>query len=77
LRSNFKVINNSFSFRCQSALKLAYSSYESTKVLTNTGKESSPIIIQHGLLGSRRNWNSLGKAIHAKTGRKASYYLKY
>lgn len=30
----------------------------------------SPIIITHGLLGSKANWHSLSKAINKSTGRK-------
>lgn len=46
---------------------LAYASYEST-----ADPESSrpPLVILHGLLGSKNNWNSMSKAIHRTTGRK-------
>lgn len=47
---------------------LAYASYEAT----SDSKDSSlpPLVILHGLLGSKNNWNSMSKAIHKKTGRK-------
>nr|CAG4645590.1 EOG090X07NZ [Lynceus sp. MCZ IZ 141354] len=50
------------------SLKMAYSSYESTnpEVISSL----PPLVIMHGLLGTRSNWNSLAKAIHAQTGRK-------
>ncbi|KAJ8680874.1 hypothetical protein QAD02_016661 [Eretmocerus hayati] len=53
----------------QKPVKLAYASYESTK---ETSEESSraPILIMHGLFGSKSNWNSLSKSIHQKTNRK-------
>lgn len=46
---------------------LAYSSYESTGSSTAS---RPPVIILHGLLGSKNNWNSMSKAIHKNTGRK-------
>nr|XP_022920463.1 protein ABHD11-like [Onthophagus taurus] len=42
---------------------LAYASYEST----NLGYGPPPLVIMHGLLGSKGNWNSLCKIIHKKT----------
>ncbi|XP_015596542.1 protein ABHD11 [Cephus cinctus] len=47
-------------------VKLAYVSYESTKEEKNHSKRP-PILIMHGLFGSKNNWNSLAKAIHQKT----------
>jgi abhydrolase domain-containing protein 11 len=44
---------------------MAYSSYESTKL-----PSTCPLVIMHGLLGSKSNWRSLSKSLHAKTGRK-------
>lgn len=49
------------------AVDLAYASYESTSELEPT---RPPLIILHGLLGSKNNWNSMSKAIHRTTGRK-------
>lgn len=44
---------------------MAFTSYEN---LYNSNIASSPpLVIMHGLFGSRNNWNSLCKAIHAKT----------
>ncbi|XP_012287144.1 protein ABHD11 [Orussus abietinus] len=50
-------------------VKLAYVSYES---MADTAEENStaPIMIMHGLFGSKNNWNSLAKVIHQKTNRK-------
>lgn len=42
---------------------LAYASYESTDISYGP----TPLIIMHGLLGSKNNWNSLSKAFHQKT----------
>ncbi|RVE50243.1 hypothetical protein evm_005078 [Chilo suppressalis] len=47
---------------------LAYASYESTA--DPEGPAHPPLVILHGLLGSKNNWNSISKAIHRKTGRK-------
>ncbi|XP_019888906.1 protein ABHD11 [Ooceraea biroi] len=49
-------------------VKLAYASYESVNNHVQNAKE--PIIIMHGLFGSKNNWNSLSKAIHQRTNRK-------
>ncbi|XP_030034985.1 uncharacterized protein LOC115450950 [Manduca sexta] len=46
---------------------LAYASYEST---ADESSSQSPLVILHGLLGSKNNWNSMSKAIHRTTGRK-------
>ncbi|XP_014481201.1 PREDICTED: alpha/beta hydrolase domain-containing protein 11-like isoform X2 [Dinoponera quadriceps] len=48
-------------------VKLAYASYESLK---KNEQNLPPIIIMHGLFGSKNNWNSLSKTIHEKTKRK-------
>ncbi|XP_033227265.1 protein ABHD11 [Belonocnema kinseyi] len=50
-------------------VKLAFVSYESMKDTTQNS-QMFPIIIMHGLLGSKNNWNSLSKRIHKETGRK-------
>ncbi|CAG9791364.1 unnamed protein product [Diatraea saccharalis] len=47
---------------------LAYASYESTADPEETNLP--PLVILHGLLGSKNNWNSMSKAIHRTTGRK-------
>jgi len=54
------------------AVKLAFTSYENTDpaISNKVSSDETPIIIQHGLLGSRKNWASLGKFIHSRTGRK-------
>ncbi|VVC92600.1 unnamed protein product [Leptidea sinapis] len=48
-------------------VEVAYSTYESTDVDTS---KQPPLVILHGLLGSKNNWNSMSKAIHKTTGRK-------
>lgn len=49
-------------------VKLSYASYESVK--ENDQNAEQPIIIMHGLFGSKSNWNTLSKSIHRKTKRK-------
>lgn len=44
------------------AVNMSYATYESTTTLT-----SSPLLIMHGLFGSKGNWNSLSKALQQKT----------
>ncbi|KAK2726185.1 sn-1-specific diacylglycerol lipase ABHD11-like [Artemia franciscana] len=55
--------------RCKGNVSLAYNSYESTLPLGHPEETNSPIIIMHGLLGSKTNWTSLAKVIHMKTKR--------
>ena len=33
-----------------------------------------PVIIMHGLLGSKANWNAMSKMLHNKTNRKVSHH---
>ncbi|XP_063628616.1 sn-1-specific diacylglycerol lipase ABHD11-like [Cydia splendana] len=49
------------------SVDLSYASYESTESENNP---LPPLVILHGLLGSKNNWNSTSKAIHRTTGRK-------
>lgn len=46
---------------------LAYVSYETAM---SGDDHLPPLVIFHGLLGSKSNWTSLSKVIHKKTGRK-------
>lgn len=43
-------------------INMAYASYEIT-----TPVSTSPLLIMHGLFGSKANWNSLSKALQQKT----------
>lgn len=61
-------VSNLFSPSRTVPVKLAYTSYESVK--NNEEDAREPVIIMHGLFGSKNNWNSLSKAIHEKTKRK-------
>lgn len=53
-------------------VKLAYSSYESTDVDSTNNNQKCPVVIMHGLLGSKNNWNSLSKSIHSRTKKKVN-----
>lgn len=44
-------------------IKMSYATYESTVAQNNT----SPLIVMHGLFGSKSNWKSLCKAIQKKS----------
>ncbi|XP_013787777.1 protein ABHD11-like [Limulus polyphemus] len=48
-------------------VKLSYASYESTKEVP---KHFQPVVILHGLLGSKMNWKTLAKVMSLKSGRK-------
>lgn len=54
-------------------VKLAYVSYESMDGNKNASKR--PIIIMHGLFGSKTNWNLLSKTIHRDTDRKVDTWI--
>ncbi|KOC64570.1 Abhydrolase domain-containing protein 11 [Habropoda laboriosa] len=62
--SSKQIRNNSDSV---TPVKLAYASYES---MNETNVSKHPIIIMHGLFGSKTNWNTLSKTIHQQTNRK-------
>ncbi|CAG2062340.1 unnamed protein product, partial [Timema podura] len=47
-------------------VKMAYTCYEAT----NDSGNDNPIIIMHGLLGSKGNWNTVSKNICAQTNRR-------
>jgi abhydrolase domain-containing protein 11 len=49
-------------------VKLAYASYESTS--SSNDADPAPLVVIHGLFGSKSNWNSLCKVYHHKTQRK-------
>merc|ERR1712029_760197 len=46
-------------------VKLAYDDYNS-----NTDPTLSPLIISHGMLGSRHNWSTIAKQLHKTSGRR-------
>lgn len=48
-----------------SSVELAYDDYNS-----KTTSSASPILLSHGMLGSRSNWTSIAKQIHKSTGRR-------
>lgn len=65
--SQISVSRFSNSSETSDTVDLAYASYEST---SDESSSRPPLIILHGLLGSKNNWNSMSKAIHRTTGRK-------
>ena len=48
-------------------MKLAYDVREG-----DVGQDSSPIVILHGLFGSKNNWSRLADKMNLETGRKVS-----
>ncbi|KAB0794734.1 hypothetical protein PPYR_12051 [Photinus pyralis] len=52
----------------QDVINMAFASYEST--LTYPVDPPTPLVVMHGLLGSKANWNSLCKAFHRHTNPK-------
>ncbi|KAG5859603.1 hypothetical protein JTB14_037051 [Gonioctena quinquepunctata] len=59
-----QVIRYASSSETLEPVKMVYTTYESTT--SDTNKEASPLMIMHGLFGSKSNWNSLCKAYNQK-----------
>ncbi|KAK4313761.1 hypothetical protein Pmani_014917 [Petrolisthes manimaculis] len=59
--------NNTYGPASGGPVSMAYTSFQSTR--PEQANQLSPIIIMHGLMGSKINWKSMGKAINLKTGR--------
>lgn len=51
-------------------LDLAYASYELTKSYSKNDPEPVPLVILHGLMGSKNNWNSFCKRYHDSSSNK-------
>ena len=51
--------------RCcsSSVVDLSYDDYN-----TNTNPSLTPLLISHGMLGSKHNWTSIAKQMHKTTG---------
>lgn len=54
----------STTFTNKSSVKLSYISYDTYR------SSVSPVVIMHGLFGSKNNWNTLAKAINKQTKRR-------
>lgn len=50
--------------RAGDPITMAYNSYEAT---TAPECNANPVVIMHGLFGSKQNWRSICKALHAKS----------
>lgn len=60
-------LHNAHKVQTPKALRLAYASYEGTRSHSVSEPVAPPLIIMHGLFGSKGNWNSLCKALNART----------
>ena len=53
------------------AVDLQYDDYSSPGTVAGAGAEAGvPLVICHGMLGSRHNWSSIAKQLHRATGRR-------
>ncbi|XP_023015213.2 sn-1-specific diacylglycerol lipase ABHD11-like isoform X2 [Leptinotarsa decemlineata] len=59
-----QIFRNVSSSEALEPVKMAYATYESTGL--DIINQASPLLIMHGLFGSKSNWNSLCKAYHQK-----------
>lgn len=57
---------NHYGLFLSSPVQLAYESIDASSY----GEELPPLVILHGLFGSKTNWKTLGKHFHRETGRK-------
>ena len=52
-------------------MRLAYDNFDANAA----GKDLPPLMILHGLFGSKRNFRELAKMFNKETGRQVNYYL--
>jgi len=52
-------------------VRLAYDNFDANAA----GKDLPPLMILHGLFGSKRNFRELAKMFNKETGRQVNYYL--
>ncbi|XP_054168219.1 protein ABHD11-like [Oppia nitens] len=55
--------------RCKSANSVSLSYNKITGCVTTSNDSLPPVLIFHGLFGTKNNWKSISKAISSKTGR--------
>jgi len=63
--ANFKYFSTNLEPVETATVPLMFDDYDS-----DTNRHLSPLLICHGMLGSRHNWTSMAKQIHKKTGRR-------
>ncbi|KAL5277174.1 hypothetical protein ACFFRR_002412 [Megaselia abdita] len=72
------MIRNSLSRFSSFSVKInAFRSYASQKMAFNvygSSEEAPPLIVMHGLFGSKQNWRGIGKALEVKLSPKRKIY---
>ena len=63
-----EVVDYLFLFYCSSAVRLAYETIDAT----TDGEKLPPLVILHGLFGSKQNWRTMAKLFHKETGRQVT-----
>ena len=61
----------SFKLHFRSPVRLAYDNFDANAA----GKDLPPLMILHGLFGSKRNFRELAKMFNKETGRQVNYYF--
>ena len=61
----------SFKLHFRSPVRLAYDNFDTNAA----GKDLPPLMILHGLFGSKRNFRELAKMFNKETGRQVNYYF--
>lgn len=65
-----KSTQHRYVLQTEDNLDLAYASYELTKSYSKNNPEPAPLMILHGLLGSKNNWNSFCNKYHDNSSNK-------
>lgn len=65
------LIGSFFKSHFRSPVRLAYDNFDANAA----GKDLPPLMILHGLFGSKRNFRELAKMFNKETGRQVNYYF--
>ena len=65
---NFSFFAFNFSIQ-KLSLHCFFRSYNAHKILEGSNSGESPILMAHGLMGNKNNFNNLSKKLNEKTGR--------
>ncbi len=69
LNKNLFAINGQIRKLSDNSVRLSYYCLTPINSQFNNKKESFPILIFHGLFGSKNNWKTISKSMASKTGR--------
>ena len=70
---NILNLSHTTDFSVSPPVRLAYDSIDSN----SDGEDLPPLVILHGLFGSKTNWRTLARHFHKQTGRKVTLKLQF